>query len=163
LPGRGLCCQGVELFGRCVASSDPAFQLAFADHMAPEMRAGMFDVDKWHAVLAQRRRRTPITAKSEVTFQEHGEGSWYEHKKTKSEANAQEYLKDLRMGSSFDAGHGGTGYGLKRNYDMRGREMPTILSKTLCAIWSGTRVSNPRPSPWQGDALPTELVPPLGI
>jgi integrase len=26
--------------------------------------------------------------------------------------------------------------------------------------WSGTRVSNPRPSPWQGDALPTELVPP---
>src|SRR5690349_3265060 len=24
------------------------------------------------------------------------------------------------------------------------------------AIWSGRRDSNPRPSPWQGDALPTE-------
>ena len=26
--------------------------------------------------------------------------------------------------------------------------------------WSGRRDSNPRPSPWQGDALPTELLPP---
>src|SRR6476646_1453354 len=25
--------------------------------------------------------------------------------------------------------------------------------------WSGRRDSNPRPSPWQGDALPTELLP----
>lgn len=27
------------------------------------------------------------------------------------------------------------------------------------AFWSGLRDSNPRPSPWQGDALPTELNP----
>src|SRR6516162_9874306 len=26
--------------------------------------------------------------------------------------------------------------------------------------WSGRRDSNPRPSPWQGDALPTEPLPP---
>lgn len=31
-----------------------------------------------------------------MTFQQYGEGPWYEHKKTKSEAKAQEYLKDLR-------------------------------------------------------------------
>ena len=28
-----------------------------------------------------------------------------------------------------------------------------------CKIWSGGRGSNSRPSPWQGDALPTELLP----
>ena len=101
--------------------------------MAPEMRAGMFDVDKWRAVLAQRRRGAPITAKSEVTFQQSGEGPWREHKNAKSEAKAQEYPKDLRMGSSFDAGHGRAGYGLRRNYDVRGREMPTVLRKALCS------------------------------
>ena len=26
--------------------------------------------------------------------------------------------------------------------------------------WSGRRDSDPRPPPWQGDALPTELLPP---
>ena len=26
-------------------------------------------------------------------------------------------------------------------------------------VWSGKRGSNPRPSPWQGDALSTELFP----
>src|SRR4029079_15733171 len=26
-------------------------------------------------------------------------------------------------------------------------------------VWSGRRDSNPRPSPWQGDALPTEPLP----
>jgi hypothetical protein len=93
----------------------------------------VFDVDKWRAVLAQSRRRTPITAKSEVTFQQSGEGPWCEHKNAKSEAKAQEYLKDLRMASSFDAGHGTTGYGLKRNYNVRGREMPTVLSKVRCS------------------------------
>ena len=29
----------------------------------------------------------------------------------------------------------------------------------LCAIWSGRRDSNSRPSPWQGDALPAEPLP----
>ncbi len=29
--------------------------------------------------------------------------------------------------------------------------------------WSGRRDLNPRPSPWQGDALPTELLPPLKL
>jgi len=29
-------------------------------------------------------------------------------------------------------------------------------------IWSGKRDSNPRPQPWQGCALPTELLPPRG-
>ena len=28
---------------------------------------------------------------------------------------------------------------------------------------SGRRDSNPRPSPWQGDALPTELLPPIEV
>ena len=27
--------------------------------------------------------------------------------------------------------------------------------------WSGRRDSNPRPSPWQGDALPAEPLPPV--
>ena len=30
-----------------------------------------------------------------------------------------------------------------------------------CLIWSGRRGSNPRPQPWQGCALPTELLPHL--
>ena len=32
-----------------------------------------------------------------------------------------------------------------------------LLSRGFC--WSGRRDSNPRPSPWQGDALPAELRP----
>ena len=30
---------------------------------------------------------------------------------------------------------------------------------SLCGMWSGKRVSNSRPQPWQGCALPTELFP----
>src|SRR5437763_12498577 len=37
-------------------------------------------------------------------------------------------------------------------------EGPAIL-RDSGAIWSGTPGSNRRPSPWQGDALPAELVP----
>jgi hypothetical protein len=68
-----------------------------ADLTAAEMRAGMFDVDKWRSVLGEKRRRTPITAKSEMTFQHYGEGPWFEHQKTKSEAKTHEYLKALRI------------------------------------------------------------------
>jgi hypothetical protein len=39
-----------------------------------------------------------------------------------------------------------------RNYLMEG-------SQALDFVQSGTRVSNPRPSAWEADALPTELVP----
>ena len=35
-------------------------------------------------------------------------------------------------------------------------QKPPVLSG---GFWSGLRDSNPRPSPWQGDALPTELNP----
>src|SRR5579863_10272139 len=33
------------------------------------------------------------------------------------------------------------------------------FNKTPLQIWSGRRVSNSRPQPWQGCALPTELLP----
>jgi len=39
---------------------------------------------------------------------------------------------------------------------------PRFLSETGALDWSGTPDSNRRPSPWQGDALPTELVPRSG-
>lgn len=32
-------------------------------------------------------------------------------------------------------------------------------SLLICEEWSGKRDSNPRPLPWQGNALPTELFP----
>lgn len=35
----------------------------------------------------------------------------------------------------------------------------SVLRATRCGAWSGRRGSNPRPSPWQGDALPAELLP----
>ena len=31
--------------------------------------------------------------------------------------------------------------------------------KSFIKKWSGRRGSNPRPPPWQGDALPAELLP----
>ena len=41
------------------------------------------------------------------------------------------------------------------------------ILKWGCCYWSGLRVSNPPPQPWQGCALPNELnpqmVPPIGI
>jgi hypothetical protein len=36
----------------------------------------------------------------------------------------------------------------------------TPSASSLALPWSGRRDSNPRPSPWQGDALPTEPRPP---
>ncbi len=33
------------------------------------------------------------------------------------------------------------------------------FSSQVVNVWSGRRDSNPRPSPWQGDALPTEPLP----
>ncbi len=44
----------------------------------------------------------------------------------------------------------------------RGPPAPTkkgSLGFPFCGIWSGKRVSNSRPQPWQGCALPTELFP----
>ena len=38
-----------------------------------------------------------------------------------------------------------------------------IRLSLVCCIWSGRRDSNPRPRPWQGRALPTELLPRGGI
>ena len=35
----------------------------------------------------------------------------------------------------------------------------TPCSSYVVKVWSGRRDSNPRPSPWQGDALPTEPLP----
>jgi hypothetical protein len=63
--------------------------------MAAEMRAGMFDVDKWRSVIRERRRRAPVIAMSEMTFQQYGKAAWYEYKKTKSEA--EDYFKDLSI------------------------------------------------------------------
>ena len=37
-----------------------------------------------------------------------------------------------------------------------------VRPRTRGRGWSGRRGSNPRPSPWQGDALPTELRPHIG-
>jgi hypothetical protein len=34
-----------------------------------------------------------------------------------------------------------------------------FLARDGFGIWSGKRDSNPRPLPWQGNALPTELFP----
>ncbi|CAM2193806.1 protein of unknown function [Paraburkholderia kururiensis] len=36
---------------------------------------------------------------------------------------------------------------------------PTQPQNAASKIWSGRRVSNSRPQPWQGCALPTELLP----
>src|SRR5205814_6151095 len=38
---------------------------------------------------------------------------------------------------------------------------PHEASRSGARKWSGRRDSNPRPSPWQGDALPTEPLPPV--
>ncbi len=40
---------------------------------------------------------------------------------------------------------------------------PSKLCPYLRVNWSGRRDSNPRPSPWQGDALPTEPRPRMGL
>ena len=37
------------------------------------------------------------------------------------------------------------------------KNWPAILK--LSEVWSGKRDSNPRPLPWQGNTLPTELFP----
>src|SRR5450830_497374 len=37
--------------------------------------------------------------------------------------------------------------------------MPARLIADVLEFWSGRRVSNSRPQPWQGCALPTELLP----
>ena len=37
--------------------------------------------------------------------------------------------------------------------------MTKLAISFLKNLWSGKRGSNPRPSPWQGDALSTELFP----
>lgn len=39
-----------------------------------------------------------------------------------------------------------------------GKEKPTIKAY-ISKLWSGKRDSNPRPLPWQGNALPAELFP----
>jgi hypothetical protein len=56
--------------------------------------------------------------------------------------------------------YGNSGPGLRRESLSRSshskRQNP-LLSRGF--IWSGRRDSNPRPSPWQGDALPAELRP----
>jgi hypothetical protein len=41
-----------------------------------------------------------------------------------------------------------------------GASGPTTVYGVERREWSGRRDSNPRPSPWQGDALPTEPLPP---
>ena len=55
------------------------------------------------------------------------------------------------------------GYGIRtRVHGFAGRclaSRPTHRVKPFQASRSGRRDSNPRPSPWQGDALPTELRP----
>jgi hypothetical protein len=49
---------------------------------------------------------------------------------------------------------GAAGGDLERTRALPGPGMPPRAEK-----WSGRRDSNPRPSPWQGDALPTEPLP----
>ena len=49
------------------------------------------------------------------------------------------------------SGHGRPSVVLKEN----GEAVPGFPA----ALWSGKRVSNSRPQPWQGCALPTELFP----
>ena len=41
------------------------------------------------------------------------------------------------------------------------RQLPTGPAVRRTGSWSGRRGSNPRPQPWQGCALPTELLPPV--
>ena len=41
----------------------------------------------------------------------------------------------------------------------KGRKKRKLLLPFLICIWSGIRDSNSRPIPWQGIALPTELIP----
>jgi integrase len=118
--------------GRSLAPEHVDWFKSRADLMAAEMRAGMFDVDKWRSVLGQMRRRTPITAKSEVTFQEYGEGPWYEHKKTKSEAKAQEYLKDLRIVCAIKIGNQGEKpieFGAMKLGDMRPEHLDQLTNE----------------------------------
>ena len=60
-------------------------------------------------------------------------------------------------------------FALSRSFELRRTEdgLPFIFSGTNKAFnfrglkneWSGRRDSNPRPLPWQGNALPTELLP----
>ena len=78
--------------GRPLAHENVDWFRSRADLMAADMKAGMFDVDKWRSVIGERRRRAPVIAMSDMTFQQYGEGPWYEYKKTKSEAKAEEYL-----------------------------------------------------------------------
>jgi hypothetical protein len=49
------------------------------------------------------------------------------------------------------------GYVLKHNQQGPARNgSPSVAHGADDGVWSGRRDSNPRPSPWQGDALPTE-------
>ena len=46
-----------------------------------------------------------------------------------------------------------------RHWPVNWPELRIDAREFLNDLWSGTRVSNPRPSAWEADALPTELVP----
>ncbi len=55
-------------------------------------------------------------------------------------------------GTAFDA--------VKIHYQIKKTKPPKFPSRVLKKInWSGKRDSNPRPMPWQGIALSTELFP----
>ena len=79
---------------------------------------------------------------------------------------------DLRVEPLHHVARGGSSSGCRRMLAApRGFEPRFTDSKSAVlpldegaaareSVWSGRRDSNPRPSPWQGDALPTEPLPP---
>jgi hypothetical protein len=113
--------------GRSLAPEHVDWFRSRADLMAAEMRAGMFEVDKWRTVIGERRRRAPVIAMSDMTFQQYGEGPWYEHKKTKSKAKAEEYLNDLRIICSIKISK--VEFGLIRLRDLKPEQIDKLTSE----------------------------------
>jgi hypothetical protein len=62
-----------------------------------------------------------------MTFQQYGEGPWYEHKKTKSEAKAEEYLKDLSIICSIKISE--VEFGLIRLRDLKPEQIDTLTNE----------------------------------
>jgi hypothetical protein len=85
--------------------------------------------------------------------------AWREVWRRESESNRRRLLcRPLHDHSAIPPGMTAGASLLRRPGKRKGRA--AILNRALPgAIWSGKRVSNSRPQPWQGCALPTELFP----
>jgi hypothetical protein len=67
-------------------------------------------------------------------------------------------LEDSNLGSRIQSP---LSYHWTKGHRASRRRLPAGPTVPRTRSWSGRRGSNPRPQPWQGCALPTELLPPV--